>query len=92
MVPLAVYWATWVKLLIVVSELLFVESSVLSVDYLARRYIMNRLYKVDDIDRNLSVARFRPLDVLVGGMGLVSPLLLTHWLRKKLQKLEEHVS
>lgn len=53
---------------------------------------MNRLYKVDDIDRNLSVARFRPLDVLVGGMGLVSPLLLTHCLRKKLQKLEEHVS
>lgn len=31
---------------------------------------MNRLYRVDDIDRNLRVARFRPLDVLVvGGTG-----------------------
>ena len=31
---------------------------------------MNRLYRVRDIDKNLSVARFRPLDVLVvGGTG-----------------------
>ena len=31
---------------------------------------MNRLYRVNDIDRNLRVARFRPLDVLVvGGTG-----------------------
>ena len=31
---------------------------------------MNRLYRLDDIDRNLRVARFRPLDVLiVGGTG-----------------------
>lgn len=31
---------------------------------------MNRLYRVDDIDRNLRVARLRPLDVLVvGGTG-----------------------
>lgn len=31
---------------------------------------MNRLYRVDDIDRNLRIARFRPLDVLVvGGTG-----------------------
>lgn len=31
---------------------------------------MNRLYRVDDIERNLRVARFRPLDVLVvGGTG-----------------------
>ena len=28
---------------------------------------MNRLYRVDDIDRNLRIARFRPLDVLVIG-------------------------
>ena len=28
---------------------------------------MNRLYRVSDIERNLSVARFRPLDVLVVG-------------------------
>lgn len=31
---------------------------------------MNRLYRMDDIDRNLRIARFRPLDVLVvGGTG-----------------------
>lgn len=31
---------------------------------------MNRIYRVDDIERNLRVARFRPLDVLiVGGTG-----------------------
>lgn len=37
---------------------------------MTRRSHMNRLYRVDDIDRNLRVARFRPLDVLViGGTG-----------------------
>lgn len=31
---------------------------------------MNKYYRVEDIDRNLSIARFRPLDVLVvGGTG-----------------------
>ena len=31
---------------------------------------MNRTYRVDDIERNLRIARFRPLDVLVvGGTG-----------------------
>ena len=31
---------------------------------------MNRLYRVDDMERNLSIAMFRPLDVLVvGGTG-----------------------
>ena len=31
---------------------------------------MNRLYRVNEIDRNLRIARFRPLDVLVvGGTG-----------------------
>ena len=31
---------------------------------------MNKLYRLEDIDRNLRVARFRPLDVLiVGGTG-----------------------
>ena len=31
---------------------------------------MNRLYRADDIDRNLRAAKFRPLDVLVvGGTG-----------------------
>ena len=31
---------------------------------------MNRLYRVNDIERNLRIARFRPLDVLVvGGTG-----------------------
>lgn len=45
---------------------------------------MNRLYRVDDIDRNLRVARFRPLDVLViGGTGLASPLPLMHCLKKR---------
>ena len=31
---------------------------------------MNRLYRVNDMERNLRIARFRPLDVLVvGGTG-----------------------
>lgn len=31
---------------------------------------MNRLYRVDDIEKNLRIARFRPLDILVvGGTG-----------------------
>lgn len=54
---------------------------------------MNGLYRVDDIDGNLSAVRLRTCDVLVvGGKGrLASPLLLTHCLKKKLQKLEEYV-
>lgn len=31
---------------------------------------MNSLYRIDDIDKNLNIARFRPLDVLIlGGTG-----------------------
>lgn len=51
-------------------ERLLVELLDLSVDCLDRRFVMNSLYRVGDIDRNLRVARFRPLDVLVvGGTG-----------------------
>lgn len=48
---------------------------------------MNRLYRVNDIDRNLRVARFRPLDVLVvGGTGLASHLPLMRYLKMRLRK------
>ena len=48
-------------------EHLLVGLSDLSGDYLVRRYIMDRLYRFDDIDKNLKVAKFRPLDVLGSG-------------------------
>lgn len=52
---------------------------------------MNRLYRVDDIDRNLRVARFRPLDVLViGGTGAGKSATINALFEKEVAKVSRN--
>lgn len=49
---------------------------------------MNRLYRVDDIDRNLRIAGFRPLDVLVvGGTGVGKSSTINALFEKEIAKV-----